>query len=272
MEKIIVLGGNGMLGQMVEKFFKKKYLVKVINDRYTFKNRLSFISSIQSEGKGVVINCIGKIKQKTNDLNDLLWTNTVLPLDIQSNLHKDQFLIHPSTDCIFNGNLKEGMYPKSYPSNANDEYGWSKYLGEQALLGKNNALVIRVSIIGPDNNSSSPKGLLGWFLSNSKGEKINGFTNHFWNGITTLEWCKQVEGLIESLNYKMWKGKVLQLGTEQSLSKYELLKLLQKYYKTSYSISKYKAACNVNRCLQPDIFCKSIEEQLYEISKASFNS
>lgn len=265
MTKIIILGGKGMLGQMVATFFSKRYTVSIINERYTFENRSSFFDAIRQEGRGYVINCIGKIKQKSNDLNDLLWVNASLPLDLRINLTKEQFLIHPSTDCVYDGNLKGGKYKKSHKPNASDEYGWSKYLGEQTLLGFSGSVVVRVSIIGPDKFSKVPKGLLGWFLSNPDRANLKGFTNHYWNGITTLEWCKQIYKLIETNEIATWEGRLLQLGTKEVYNKKVILDIFQSQYKTNFEISEFETKNAVNRCLQPDIYSHPLEEQIKEL-------
>jgi dTDP-4-dehydrorhamnose reductase len=46
--------------------------------------------------------------------------------------------------------------------------------------------MIRVSIIG--HELSSNYSLLDWFL-NSDGT-VNGYDDHYWNGVTTLAWAK----------------------------------------------------------------------------------
>lgn len=265
MKKIIILGSRGMLGQMVKKYFSQSFEVVEINTRYTFENRETFLNEINSQKTGFVINCIGKIKQKTTDLSELMWVNSILPLDLISTLNKDLFLVHPSTDCVFNGTLKDGVYPKSLVPNAKDEYGWSKYLGEEAIKGSSNAMVVRVSIIGPDNISVSPKGLLGWFLSNKEESKLNGFANHYWNGITTLEWCKQVENLIQNNDLKNWSGEVLQLGTKQTYNKKQMLDIFQSAFKTDFTISTFTTEETVNRCLKPDLLSPSLEIQMNEL-------
>lgn len=267
MKKIIVLGGRGMLGQMVVSYFKNITKVAVVNERYTFENRINFLDKIRNEGEGIVVNCVGKIKQKSTDLNELLWVNTTLPLDIQTKLKSNQFLIQPSTDCVYDGALEEGKYSKDQKGNAVDEYGLSKYFGEKALENKKNALVIRVSIVGPDSISSKPKGLLEWFLSNPSGAKLKGFNNHLWNGITTLEWCKQLHELIKSEGYLKHAGSLIQLGTQEVYTKRIMLDLFQQYYNTDYVIDDFATDSSINRCLEPDIVSPSLEEQLNELTK-----
>lgn len=255
-----------MLGQMAHIFFSKKYETLVFNDRYTFSSRYELLDKIHAAGDAIIINCVGKVKQKSSDSGDLSMVNSLLPLDISNSLNDNQILIHPSTDCVFDGKIKkEYSYSIDDLPNARDDYGWSKRLGEVALLGKKNAYIIRVSIIGPDSKSTVPKGLLGWFLSNQNNAVINGYQNHFWNGITTLEWCKTVDSIIHNDLKRELTGKIIQLGTNVTYSKLELLELFQKIYKTSYQINKFIDSVSINRTLKPTISCPSLESQLIEL-------
>lgn len=122
-----------------------------------------------------------------------------------------------------------------------------------------------MSIVGPDKNTTA-KGLLGWFLSNPTGSSLSGYTNHLWNGITTLEWCKQVEKYALKDDLNNVSCQLVQLGTKESYSKYEMLLLFQKNYKTSYSIQPKATELGVDRRLVPDIVVKSLEEQLADLT------
>lgn len=266
---IVVLGPNGMLGQMVVSYFiQKGYNVVSVKERFEEESKWEFLNNIIKYPGSVVFNCVGRIKQKTIDEKDLLWSNTILPLTLARYLLPTQTLVHPSTDCVFDG-LAGRPYLISDDTNAKDSYGWSKILGEEALLNRSNTLITRVSIIGPDRNKSA-KGLLGWFLSNAKGSKLNGYTNHLWNGITTLEWCKQVEmyALIRDLSGKPCE--LMQFGTKKWHSKYEILLMLQKYYQTDFLIEPKATEQGVDRRLEPEIMVKALEEQVAEL--VSFTS
>jgi dTDP-4-dehydrorhamnose reductase len=261
-KKIILLGHRGMLGQMVSLYFSQQgFDIYPINEYYDADSRVRFMDALRGAGAGWVVNCIGKIKQKTDDANALIWANSLLPLDLASMMLPEQFLIHPSTDCVFDGSLMQ-PYDVSFPANAKDDYGWSKKLGEVALMGKANSIIIRVSIIGPDFQSKAPKGLLGWFLSNAKGSSLNGFQNHWWNGITTLEWCKQLHQLMQEGECQRLAGKIIQLGTAEFYTKYEMLLLFQKYWGTDFDIRPMETAVAVDRRLVPEITTPSLSEQL----------
>jgi len=262
---MIVLGHNGMLGQMAVKYFKTKAKrIITFEKRFNQSNALGFASELREYPNAVVINCIGKISQKTDNSEELYTANSFLPLVLKDQLHESQLLIHPSTDCVFSGKKGEAYNENDCPD-AKDTYGWSKTLGEKALTGRTNTVIMRVSIIGLDNSNNS-RGLLGWFLSNKKGDELKGYSNHLWNGITTLEWCKQAELLINN-HYENEDCKLIQFGTKEHYSKYEMLKLFQEVFKTEFEIRKYKTTENIDKRLVPRFYSKSLKNQLIEIKK-----
>lgn len=261
---VVVLGDKGMLGQMAASYFRARSCdVAVIPMRYEPETRKEFISAVRDYPGAVVINAIGRIKQKSEAVHELLWANAVLPLDLARGLAADQVLIHPSTDCVFSG--KDGRpYDAHEMPNAIDDYSWSKRMGEVALLARPNTLIPRVSIIGPDS-SATPKGLLGWFLSQPRGSGLRGYTDHYWNGITTLEWCSQVERHLGQLPEQGSRCRLIQLGTAESHTKCEMLNLFQQVYGTDFEISEFATGEDVDRRLKPDVICKPLLEQLLEL-------
>lgn len=263
--RIIILGSNGMLGQMVKSYFTKEgYKIVEFNKRFSESNINSYINELNCFENSIVINCIGRIKQKSDDAFNLLLVNSIFPLALAQSLKPSHTLIHPSTDCIFDGNSKSA-YSVFSTHTANDIYGCSKSLGEKAISSRHNSLIIRVSIIGPDKFSN--KGLLSWFLSNPEGSIINGFTNHFWNGITTLEWCKRLHEIIrtpEVLNKLLEKG-LIQLGTEKTSSKYEMLCMFVRIFNRNIEVNPTESIYT-NRSLKSEIISEPLEVQLSEIS------
>lgn len=260
-KRIIVLGSKGMLGQMVIKYFGGLgYSIIEFNDRINENNIFKIINSINKINDSIVINCIGKIKQKSDDVNTLLWSNSILPLELSRSLKEAHFLIQPSTDCVFDGNRHQSYYVNDF-NDAQDVYGWSKSLGEHALQHRKNTLIVRVSIIGPDQNSD--KGLLSWFLNLKEGSTVNGFTNHLWNGITTLEWCKFVRDYIVSKNF--FPLNTVQLGTSQSYSKFDMLNMFKTIFDKNIEIIPISIGPNIQKCLVPIINCQDLNSQLIEL-------
>ena len=90
--------------------------------------------------------------------------------------------IQIGTDYVFSG--QRGNYDESSFQDTSDVYGKTKVAGEIEQLGK---FILRGSIVGPELGEG--KSLLNWFLSEEGGE-VSGFSDHSWNGITTLNFAK----------------------------------------------------------------------------------
>jgi dTDP-4-dehydrorhamnose reductase len=121
-----------------------------------------------------------------------------------------------------------------------------------------NVKQIRTSIIGPEINNKVS--LMEWFFKQK--ENVNGYTTHYWNGITTLEWSKQAYKMVNNWNEF---DKVTQIGTVK-ISKYELLCLLNKVFETNKNIVPINVDM-VNKCLKTDYCIQSLEDQLIELKK-----
>lgn len=266
--RMVVLGPGGMLGQMVCRYFggRVKELIQ-FPERFVPEPPGAAVRNLVALMPDLVINCVGKIKQKTQKAGELHYANTVLPLELRALLPPGTVLVHPSTDCVFNG-LTRTPYRVTDPVDADDVYGWSKYLGEQALLTRPNTLILRVSIIGPDNRPEGP-GLLNWFLRQPDGATVKGFTNHWWNGITTLEWCRQVESFLAAGSGQGETSGVLrQLGTAEAITKDSLLRLFADVFGKQVQIGTHETPQAIYRVLEPEVTCRPIREQLEELRTA----
>lgn len=128
-------------------------------------------------------------------------------------------LIHITTDCVFNG--KEGFpYNESSLKTPVDIYGLSKSLGEPT-----NCLTLRTSIIGRELEGFT--GLLEWFLQ-QEDKEINGFAEHYWNGITTKQFGKICDEIMSYPENYPQTGLYHIFST--TVSKYEmLLKFKEKF-------------------------------------------
>lgn len=130
----------------------------------------------------VVINCVGLIKQleQANDPLQALPINAMLPHRLNRLCEvANARLVHISTDCVFNG--KKGGYLESDPSDAEDLYGRSKYMGE--LHDSPNAITLRTSIIGHELGTRFA--LLEWFLAQQG--SVKGFSKAVFSGVPTCE-------------------------------------------------------------------------------------
>ena len=151
---------------------------------------------VRDLGEGdYVVNCIGLIKHRIDDSeinsrHEAILANSLLPYSIAQLAGKQGFqVVQIATDCVYDGT--EGSYSEEASHNATDVYGKSKSLGE---VPSPNILNIRCSIIGEETEDGPS--LVGWLLSQPEGATISGYSDHYWNGVTTSAYANVVAGLI----------------------------------------------------------------------------
>ena len=259
MTKVLVLGHKGMLGNAVYKYFqqkKEKYILLTAEKRWPNQDFQEILRASEAE---IIINCIGLIPQRNPPHSEYEKINIQLPTFLDSLGKK---IIHPSTDCEFLGNLGPNeKYKKTHPRDAIDDYGKSKAKISQLIEDSfKNTKVIRVSIIGHEEKNHLA--LLDWFL-NSTGE-VSGYTNQYWNGITTLEWAALSENLIDNWNTAPI---INQYGTNDIRSKYDLLCDIKNIYNKDITIVPVEKSEGTNKCLESDKEIKNMSEQLRELKK-----
>lgn len=246
-----------MLGRAVAQYFSTipQYTVLTLTTRW---GESGFKESILKHSPDFIINCIGKIPQKQpTAIQDYESINIALPRLLDT---LGIPVVHPSTDCEFKGNIAPGKaYAKTDMRDADDAYGMSKATISKELeeTGKNTK-IIRTSIIGHEESTSVA--LLDWFLSQSG--SVRGYTNHYWNGLTTLEWAKQCQTLIENWDTH---PKLNQLGTEKHYSKFEIVSLAKEIYEKDIEIVPFETEVTINKCLLSDKTVPELKEQLAEL-------
>jgi dTDP-4-dehydrorhamnose reductase len=259
MSTVLILGASGMLGSAVLKEFSAfqgeliattrvdTSLVAGSNVRFLkFDAATDDLDSTFSMPIDFVINCIGIIKPYIND-SDTKQTATAFEingafpnrLETWASKHGAK-VIQIATDCVFSGS--KGDYLESSEHDALDVYGKSKSLGEAS---GSSMMHLRVSIIGPevDRNSS----LLEWVRNQPKNAEISGYTDHFWNGITSLHFAKIARGIIEN---DIFKPGVFHVLPKDSVTKSELVGLIAKYLgRSDIKVMPTVTGANINRTL-----------------------
>lgn len=233
--KILVLGSNGMLGNMVKKYLEQFFEIETIIYRWPSNY---FRTAIINSNSNFLINCVGAIPQRTKNF-DINWE---LPIWLDANFKGN--IVHPGTDCEMD----------------DDEYGLSKRKAANWIIkNSTKTKIIKASIIGPEINGSVS--MLNWFLSNEDYSEVNGYSNHKWNGVTTFHWAKFCKKMIES-----WSeyAKRTVLGSD-CLSKYEMCKIFNKVYGRNIIVNSFETEQATNKCLEYDIKLEHIETQLTEM-------
>ena len=255
MTKVLILGVDGMLGHGVKKAFQNSSLEMYYTSRRNYPhntNLLKYEAGVDNDSDlskklseiDYVINCIGVIKPeiKNKDSASILNSikiNSLFP-HLLNKLAIDNGVkvIQIATDCVYDG-LKGG-YNENFPHNANDIYGKSKSIGE---VRAQNFYNLRVSIVGKEIKGF--KSLISWFLK-TENKKINGFSNHTWNGITTLAFAKIVYSAIKN-NISL--PNTLHIIPKDVVSKFELLKYFLKF-RFNVDVLKKKSTQQIDRSLK----------------------
>jgi dTDP-4-dehydrorhamnose reductase len=264
MNRLFVIGSRGMLGQMVVRHFAglAGWQVETIDEHFDLANLNGFFDRFDALAPAIFVNGVGAIPQKVRDDQAFVLANLLLPLELERGLHPKHRLVQPSTDCVFRGD-RGTPYPADAPADAADVYGWTKALAERALLRRPNTLVVRTSIIGPSANAGA--GLLQWFLSQPVGARVSGYVNHRWNGLTTLQWCKEVESLLADPPDP--GARLVQIASTGAHSKHEMLCLFRDVFRPDIEVVPVEHAQAVDRRLEAGRAAPALAQQLRELAR-----
>jgi dTDP-4-dehydrorhamnose reductase len=250
---VIIFGSTGMLGKYVSKTLNGQHNVtRVDRSQYdilknSWEQLEEFITKVVNPCH-VIVNCVGAIPQKYDKKNyyDYIKVNTLFPHKLNEISKKINCkLIHITTDCVFDGQC--GNYSENDIHTEKGIYGVSKSLGEP-----NDSTIIRTSIIGEDTYNHSS--LLEWLIQN-KNKDINGFVDHYWNGVTCLTLSKIINEIITRDLY--WNG-VRHIFSPEIVSKYELSQMVNDIYQLNINIQPFHKGYT-NRSLT------SVYTQLFKI-------
>jgi len=235
--RILILGGDGMLGHQLFKSLRSRH-----DARVTLRQRLSSykeftLFSAENVYEGVemgtvdglievlgefrpeaVVNAVGIVKQRSTakesvpslEINSL-FSHRLAGLCKAAGVR----MVHMSTDCVFSG--RKGRYQEDDLSDAEDLYGRTKYLGE---VYDSHCITLRTSIIGKE--LSRKQGLLEWFLSQTG--SVQGFKNAIFSGFTTLELSRIIEKILTD---DPENGGLYHVSSDP-ISKFDLLTLIKR--------------------------------------------
>jgi dTDP-4-dehydrorhamnose reductase len=115
-------------------------------------------------------------------------------------------------------------------------------LGE---IASDQTRIIRTSIVGLDRNSNAS--LLNWFLSQPINARIEGFENHFWNGVTTTHFSQLFEKILDT-DFDL--DHLIHFLPKVYVSKFDLLKLFARHFnRNDIEIVPHSTPIGVNRVL-----------------------
>lgn len=235
--RILILGGDGMLGHRLFKHLAERHDVWVTLRQpltayaefrlFTPNNTYAGIDLRDSKPlqevldrfrPEAVVNAAGVIKQRPISKESIanIEINALLPHRLTVLCGKSGArLLHFSTDCVFSG--KTGNYTEADPTDAEDLYGKSKLLGE---VSEGHCITLRTSIIGRE--LVRKKSLLEWFLA-QRGT-VRGFRQMIYTGFTTQEMSR----IVEKILVERPQAAGIYHVSSAPISKYDLLCLIKK--------------------------------------------
>lgn len=269
MATIGVIGANGMLGYAVSEYFRSlenKIVATTRNEFDIVKDPIGKLENILRQ-TDFVVNCAGVIKPRIAGLpvEDVVKVNSIFPRNLAGLCRqRDIPCFHITTDCVYSG--KKGQYTEKDYFDAEDLYGMTKNAGERG-----DCMVLRTSIIGEEKEQS--RSLLEWARANA-GKEVSGFTNHQWNGVTTVYLAQMIEKILHESKYQ---NGIIHLHSPNTVTKYELLQTLSEVYQLSLSIKSAEAKELCNRSLasiyslSKEIATKTIRQQIVEMKEFFFH-
>ena len=266
MPTISIIGANGMLGAGITDYLHSRNfdlieINRLESSHYSVSGHIRFnaarsdVSELVNllPSNSILINCAGVIKHKIDpsrpsSIYEAIRVNSVFPIVLANACQeKNISIIQIATDCVYSGRI--GNYSEESEKDPQDIYGLTKSAGEVEF---DNLMTLRCSLVGRERSSQLE--FLEWVLSHPKGSSINGFTNHFWNGVTVLDIAKFVEG---SVSQKFFKSGIHHFVPADSMSKHDLIKeVCSNFGRDDLQLVELEAAEGVNRVLtttNPDL-------------------
>jgi dTDP-4-dehydrorhamnose reductase len=237
---VLVFGANGMLGRATTAFFARRGDATTAVTRARFDIARDDFAALRRvvEGYDVIINCAGVIKPMiaSTAIEDVLRVNAIFPHNLAL-AAPHAHIFHVTTDCVYTGS--QGGYDENAAVDAEDVYGLSKAAGDNAP-----AMTLRTSIIGEEVLPG--RSLLAWAAS-QRGKSVNGFTNHRWNGVTTVELARIIAAVVDDGAYRIGRFHV---HSPDVLTKDEMLRLFDDVYELGLDVIPKEAALPCDRSLR----------------------
>ena len=242
--KVLILGADGMIGHKMAQSLsnsnleinlnsrvQKEYLEKIFpkSQIYQFNFlKQDVLELLNKVFPDIVLNAAGiTIRRGSENLENAIKLNSELPYKIDSwcKINKKR-QIHFSTDCVFSGS--KGNYLDLDRPDAKDNYGFTKGKGE---VNSEHTLTLRSSMIGREVFNKTE--LLEWVIKN-KNNKIKGFENAIYSGVTTL-WMSEL--VLKILNEFPTLNGIYNVSSKP-ISKFELITKINELFKLNIDIEK----------------------------------
>lgn len=253
MRKVLVLGSTGMLGSAVVKELgafgfdvqAASRSFGLIFDATELRAKELLLTAGLSPGD-YVVNCVGltksRIDENSHEDRDLA---VKLNVEFPSALAKAAAeigirVIQVATDCVYSG--ATGNYDEWSAHDPLDIYGKTKSIGETP---SDSVMHLRCSLIGPELGRSSL--FFEWVRRQPSNAQLNGFTDHKWNGLSSVTFGRVVAGVIGA---DLFIPGVQHLVPSDKVSKDELIRLeLRALGRADVLVNAVQSSYSVDRTL-----------------------
>jgi len=166
--KYLIIGKHGQLAKEFQRLLTSKgeeYLA-LTHEEADVRDYVKLNGVFEARKPSVVINCsaYNQVDKAESDYEEAMKVNALGPYNLAL-LCKEYglFLVHYSTDYVFDGSKREGLYTEVDEPNPLNKYGLSKLLGERfAMQTAHNMLLLRVSWVFGEGTQNFIYKVLSW--------------------------------------------------------------------------------------------------------------
>jgi len=166
--KYLIIGKHGQLAKEFQRLLSSKgeEYIALSHEEADVRDYVKLNSVFEAYKPSVVINCsaYNQVDKAESDYEEAMKVNALGPYNLAL-LCKEygSFLVHYSTDYVFDGSKREGLYTEADEPKPLNKYGLSKLLGERfAMQTAQNMLLLRVSWVFGEGTQNFIYKVLSW--------------------------------------------------------------------------------------------------------------
>lgn len=170
--KYLIFGNKGQLGKEFTNIFQQNSIQHsgYDIDEIDIADRDAVNALIDKEKPNIIINCAAYnlVDKGEKDFHTAFKANALGPKNLaEASKNRGIFLVHYSTDYVFDGQKKDGQYSENDAPNPLSVYGKSKLSGELFVQEVNpDHLIFRVSWVYGEGSQNFIHKFLGWAKAN----------------------------------------------------------------------------------------------------------
>jgi len=166
--KYLIIGKYGQLAKEFQRLLSSKgeEYIALSHEEADVRDYVKLKRVFEAYKPSVVINCsaYNQVDKAEIDYEEAMKVNTLGPYNLALLCREyGSFLVHYSTDYVFDGSKREGLYTEADEPNPLNKYGLSKLLGERfAMQTAHNMLLLRVSWVFGEGTQNFIYKVLNW--------------------------------------------------------------------------------------------------------------